>query len=603
MSELISQRLRDRTKIQQKKAVTSTYSQPSLAQKSTQGFGLSSFSPSQSIASSQSHDISRISLRPQAKLTVGQPGDIYEQEADNVAEQVMRMAASETLEFSSPQTAQNSLQRKCAACENEETEEIQRKPTLQRAAESNIQQPNNIESQLSATQGGGSPLPDNVRGFMEPRFGADFSSVRVHTGSAAVQLSRDLGAQAFTYGSDIYFGAGKSPGNNNLTAHELTHVVQQTGGVQTKQLANQTTVQPLFEISSAPEIIQQREVCDDNGVCWEEDENASYPEANVSYPAPNYTPVIPETNASYSTPNDTPVTSEPNALPAISEPSTSAPTPSTPSSQSNGWELFNNPIWNAVTNNAVSGATGLFEAVNSMVPNMPTFTNAFMRLGGVKGWDAVSIMDDALSFPASRLPGVFGPSGSIVGSRLPMGMSRASAALAPLGVVSNAMSFTDAIARPGSWLEKGGDAVSSAAGFFSSAVGTVGLAGAGLEALGATTVGGTLSAGAAGLGPAAAVAGAGAGGYAAGRLMDEGVAGLMNWTGASNALDRWRGISRPEEQHGDYSISGIGANLATSADQGFTSLMRGIGAYDESRPEYTQTLGWLLADNLPSWLQ
>jgi hypothetical protein len=61
----------DRTKIQQKKAVTSTYSQPTLAQKSTQGFGLSSFSPSQSIASPQSHDISRISLRPQAKLTVG----------------------------------------------------------------------------------------------------------------------------------------------------------------------------------------------------------------------------------------------------------------------------------------------------------------------------------------------------------------------------------------------------------------------------------------------------------------------------------------------------------------------------------------------------
>lgn len=224
----------DRTKIQQKKAVTSTYSQPTLAQKSIQGFGLSSFSSSQSIALPQNHDISRISLRPQAKLTVSQPGDIYEQEADNVAEQVMRMAVPETLEFSSAQTAQNSLQRKCAACENEEAEEIQRKPTLQRAAESNIQQSNNIESQLSATQGGGSPLSDDVRGFMEPRFGADFSSVRVHTGSAAVQLSRDLGAQAFTYGSDVYFGAGKAAGKDELTAHELTHVVQQKGTTQAK---------------------------------------------------------------------------------------------------------------------------------------------------------------------------------------------------------------------------------------------------------------------------------------------------------------------------------------------------------------------------------
>jgi len=62
---------------------------------------------------------------------------------------------------------------------------------------------------------------------MEPRFGADFSGVRVHTGGEAVQMNRELGAQAFTHGSDVYFGAGKSPGNNELTAHELTHVVQQ----------------------------------------------------------------------------------------------------------------------------------------------------------------------------------------------------------------------------------------------------------------------------------------------------------------------------------------------------------------------------------------
>ena len=64
---------------------------------------------------------------------------------------------------------------------------------------------------------------------MEPRFGADFSSVRVHTDSNAVQMSKELGAQAFARGSDIYFGAGKSPGKNELTAHELTHTVQQGG--------------------------------------------------------------------------------------------------------------------------------------------------------------------------------------------------------------------------------------------------------------------------------------------------------------------------------------------------------------------------------------
>jgi Domain of unknown function (DUF4157) len=74
-------------------------------------------------------------------------------------------------------------------------------------------------------------LPGSVRAYMEPRFGVDFSQVHVHTGSAALQMNRAVGAQAFTHGSDIYFGAGHSPTNLELTAHELTHVVQQTGGV------------------------------------------------------------------------------------------------------------------------------------------------------------------------------------------------------------------------------------------------------------------------------------------------------------------------------------------------------------------------------------
>ncbi len=86
-----------------------------------------------------------------------------------------------------------------------------------------------LESQLAAQKGGGSPLGDEVRSFMESRFNTDFSHVRVHTDSSAVQMNKDLSAQAFTHGSDIYFGAGKSPGQNELTAHELTHVVQQTG--------------------------------------------------------------------------------------------------------------------------------------------------------------------------------------------------------------------------------------------------------------------------------------------------------------------------------------------------------------------------------------
>jgi hypothetical protein len=80
---------------------------------------------------------------------------------------------------------------------------------------------------------------------MEPRFGADFSAVRVHTGSDAVQMNRELGAQAFAHGSDVYFGAGKSPGNNELTAHELTHVVQQTGNGKSGQSIQAAPIVPI----------------------------------------------------------------------------------------------------------------------------------------------------------------------------------------------------------------------------------------------------------------------------------------------------------------------------------------------------------------------
>lgn len=90
-----------------------------------------------------------------------------------------------------------------------------------------------VETSLRAQQGGGSPLPGEVRAFMEPRFGADFSAVRLHTDGEAAVLNRELHAQAFTHGADIYMGEGfydpGSPSGKHLLAHELTHVVQQTG--------------------------------------------------------------------------------------------------------------------------------------------------------------------------------------------------------------------------------------------------------------------------------------------------------------------------------------------------------------------------------------
>src|SRR5262249_50769146 len=75
---------------------------------------------------------------------------------------------------------------------------------------------------------GGEPLPEAVRSYMEPRFGADFSHVRVHSGAESARLNDSLHAQAFTYGRDIWLGQGESSRNLSLMAHELTHVVQQS---------------------------------------------------------------------------------------------------------------------------------------------------------------------------------------------------------------------------------------------------------------------------------------------------------------------------------------------------------------------------------------
>jgi hypothetical protein len=120
--------------------------------------------------------------------------------------------------------------------EMSEEEEIQAKP-LQRSADGSMQAGGSVESQLSGSKGGGSPLAENVRAFMEPRFGADFSGVRVHTDGNAVAMNKSLGAKAFAHGSDVYYGVGNGPGNDALTAHELTHVVQQTGAKQLQRKA------------------------------------------------------------------------------------------------------------------------------------------------------------------------------------------------------------------------------------------------------------------------------------------------------------------------------------------------------------------------------
>ncbi len=121
----------------------------------------------------------------------------------------------------------------------EEEEELQAKSISSIQREENPGVPdvtNDMEAQIENARGSGQPLPDDTRAFLEPRFGQDFSDVRIHTGSEANDLSNNLQARAFTTGSDIFFRDSdynpNSDSGRELLAHELTHVVQQGGSKQ-----------------------------------------------------------------------------------------------------------------------------------------------------------------------------------------------------------------------------------------------------------------------------------------------------------------------------------------------------------------------------------
>jgi hypothetical protein len=90
-----------------------------------------------------------------------------------------------------------------------------------------------IEARVDSVRAGGQPLPQPLRQYFEPRFGVDFSAVRLHTGSAASQAAEDLHARAFTVGRDVVLGDGEyrpdSSDGRRLLAHELAHTVQQGG--------------------------------------------------------------------------------------------------------------------------------------------------------------------------------------------------------------------------------------------------------------------------------------------------------------------------------------------------------------------------------------
>ncbi|WP_343706250.1 DUF4157 domain-containing protein [Flavobacterium sp.] len=129
------------------------------------------------------------------------------------------------------------VQKKCAECENEDkkAQKKEDKSVQAKLKESNSVD-ENVESNLNSSKGGGNAMDKNTKREMESGFGADFSNVNIHTDSRAVQMSEELGAQAFTHGNDVYFNKGKynpdSKEGKHLLAHELTHTIQQTGAKQ-----------------------------------------------------------------------------------------------------------------------------------------------------------------------------------------------------------------------------------------------------------------------------------------------------------------------------------------------------------------------------------
>jgi hypothetical protein len=221
----------------------------------------------------QAERIPRVSTPPIARhmgivqpaLKVGKPGDKFEQEAESVANQVMMMPANSQPAMMSPLSDGVQMQVEeeeeeiqmmpisstiSMVSRQEEEEEVQlsteEEEKVQLSSEEEEEQiqlfgegggsiSSDVSSQIIQSKGSGQNLPSPIQAEMGQKIGADFSTVKIHTGPDAAQMSSQLGAKAFTHGNDIYFNEGNfQPGTSegkHLLAHELTHTVQQGAAV------------------------------------------------------------------------------------------------------------------------------------------------------------------------------------------------------------------------------------------------------------------------------------------------------------------------------------------------------------------------------------
>jgi hypothetical protein len=173
----------------------------------------------------------------QPKLKISQHADTYEQEADRVAEQVMRMTLpSESVMPQDTTIDRERIDRKCAACEMKEEEEdkkqvsvkLNRKSTSGSSLETN----DHVTAKINDIRfSSGNSLDTDTKEFMESRFVYDFSNVRIHTDERATQSANSVNALAYTVGNHIAFAEGQyqpdTSEGRRLLAHELVHTIQQ----------------------------------------------------------------------------------------------------------------------------------------------------------------------------------------------------------------------------------------------------------------------------------------------------------------------------------------------------------------------------------------
>lgn len=187
----------------------------------------------------------------QAKLEVNAPGDRFEQEADKVAHDVVnapgkdkkvqrdaissiqRLSTSPEDEQLGTNDARMRRDRDIQRMSTEPEEKDKKKVPVQKKAESTGTAASPVvSSKIEGSRGKGKPLPAKALREMNSSFGVDFSTVHIHDNHESADLNKELHAQAFTHGNNIYFGKGKfdpeSSTGKFLLAHELTHVIQQS---------------------------------------------------------------------------------------------------------------------------------------------------------------------------------------------------------------------------------------------------------------------------------------------------------------------------------------------------------------------------------------